>query len=159
MERILQDYVVQQRGEKEFFEDLIKLFGDNTQLSIINKYNLNNLPQDIIRRFVLPGSIIHTDCWAAYNMISEVGQNFTHYSVRNGMGKSPNTALPFSPSLRIFSVPQEDFAAAFERSVPLLLLKMKRTVQVLPQAMILFWRKMMSWRKIGLRTLNVSSQT
>lgn len=42
--------------------------------------------RDIIRRFVLPGSIIHTDCWAAYNMISDMGQNFTHCAVSHSVG-------------------------------------------------------------------------
>lgn len=68
MERILQDDVVQQRGEKEFFEDLIKLFGDNTQLSIINKYNLNNLPQEM--------------AWESHQILYSFSSNFFSSSRR-----------------------------------------------------------------------------
>ena len=38
---------------------------------------------DIITRFVLPGSIIYTDCWRAYNVIEQLGHNIRHYTVNH----------------------------------------------------------------------------
>ena len=38
----------------------------------------------IIRRHVRPGSIIHTDCWAAYNEIcNQEGYQFAHRTVNH----------------------------------------------------------------------------
>lgn len=46
----------------------------------------SNTMRDIIRRFVAPGSIIHTDCWQAYNIIENMEEGYTHYRVNHSEG-------------------------------------------------------------------------
>ena len=41
---------------------------------------------DVIERHVLPGSIIHTDCWRACNRIEELGQLYEHFTVNHSVG-------------------------------------------------------------------------
>ncbi|CEP16296.1 hypothetical protein [Parasitella parasitica] len=38
---------------------------------------------EIIRRHILPGSIVHTDCWRAYRSISDLETNLTHRTVNH----------------------------------------------------------------------------
>lgn len=46
-------------------------------LTTVTNRNSNTM-EDIIRKFVAPGSIIHTDCWAAYNMIERMEDDVEH---------------------------------------------------------------------------------
>lgn len=41
--------------------------------------------QNIIKRFVLPRSIIHADCWRAYNIIKRMEFGYTHYNVNHSV--------------------------------------------------------------------------
>ncbi|CAO3657227.1 unnamed protein product [Mucor hiemalis] len=54
-------------------------------LTTVTNRNSNTM-EDIIRKFVAPGSIIHTDCWAAYNMIERMEEGYTHYTVNHSEG-------------------------------------------------------------------------
>lgn len=41
---------------------------------------------EIIQRFVLPGSIVRTDCWAAYRRMTDLeGLNLTHETVNHSV--------------------------------------------------------------------------
>ncbi|OBZ81182.1 hypothetical protein A0J61_10770 [Choanephora cucurbitarum] len=40
---------------------------------------------DVIEKHVLPGSIIHTDCWKAYERIEELGRNYSHFTVNHSV--------------------------------------------------------------------------
>lgn len=40
---------------------------------------------DVIERHVLPGSIIHTDCWKAYDRIEELGRLYEHFTVNHSV--------------------------------------------------------------------------
>ncbi len=67
----------------------------------------SNTIKDIIERYVLPGTIIHTDCWKAYNEpCKELG--FEHLTVNHSKGfKNPengvhtNTVEGFNNALKI----------------------------------------------------------
>lgn len=38
---------------------------------------------NIIERYVLPGSIVRTDCWAAYPGVTQLGMDLTHQTVNH----------------------------------------------------------------------------
>lgn len=42
----------------------------------------------VVSRFIKHGSIIHTDCWAAYNGLGELDLEFEHRTVYHSIGFS-----------------------------------------------------------------------
>lgn len=41
--------------------------------------------ETLILKYVRPGSIIHTDCWRAYDGIQEWGYDFRHFTVNHSL--------------------------------------------------------------------------
>lgn len=39
----------------------------------------------IIKKFVLPGSIVRTDCWAGYRRMTSLGMNLVHQTVNHSV--------------------------------------------------------------------------
>ena len=54
-----------------------------TLLPIIKNYVLKGFCINLIEFRFFKGSEIHTDCWAAYNNISQMGMNYIHKTVNH----------------------------------------------------------------------------
>lgn len=52
---------------------------------VVSNRNQRTL-MSIIEEFVLEGSIVRTDCWAAYNHMSHLGMGLTHQTVNHSNG-------------------------------------------------------------------------